>query len=118
MSEEQGWIWREGPVDRRREHLALSYDAWDLPVAVVGPPVDGVFPVGFIEVSDGADPASEKARDAVRRELDFYLVELGEPDPWAYAIYHCGTTSNVYSQVHWSWYPGSTQGETVGGERT
>ena len=37
MSDGQGCSWREGTVDRRREHLALSHDARDLPVAIVGP---------------------------------------------------------------------------------
>jgi hypothetical protein len=43
-----------------------------------------------------------EALDAVRRELDFYLVELGEPDRWAYAVYHCGQGANPYSKVYWS----------------
>jgi hypothetical protein len=41
----------------------------------------------------------------VRREIDYYLVELREKDPWAYAIYHCSTAANVYSKVHWGYYP-------------
>ena len=44
---------------------------------------------------------------AVRRELDFYLVELGEKDPFAYARYHCGTAANLYSRVHWSFHEGA-----------
>ena len=42
--------------------------------------------------------------EEVHRELRYYPdypVELGEPDPWLYARYHCGTTSNWYSRVHW-----------------
>ena len=27
-------------------------------------------------------------------------------DPWSYAIYHCGTAANIYSPVHWSYFPG------------
>lgn len=116
MKERQSWSWREGQVDRGREHLALSHDDLDPPVAVVGPAVEGVFPVEFVGVRDG-DSGLAKVREAARRELDFYLIELGEPDPWAYAIYHCRTSSNVYSSVHWSWYPAgvSAAGEPVGG---
>jgi len=40
----------------------------------------------------------------VRAELDFYFGELGERDPWRYAIYHCSTLANVYSKVHWKYY--------------
>jgi hypothetical protein len=42
--------------------------------------------------------------------LDFYLVERRERNPWAYAIYHCGTGSNMYSKVHWSYFPSGRQG--------
>jgi hypothetical protein len=101
------WAWAEGPVDRSKSHLELRYGSagdsgWDkwLPVARVGPPRDRTFPVEWIV--DRADPAHREAADAVAKELDFYLVEKGEADPWAYAAYHSGTTSNAYSQVHWA----------------
>lgn len=42
------------------------------------------------------------------KELNFYLVEKGEKDPWQYAIYHCGTASNIYSDVHWGYFPGAS----------
>lgn len=51
-----------------------------------------------------ADGGHTEAIDDVRRELDFYLVSKGEPDPWVYAQYHCGTASNVYFNVHWSFF--------------
>jgi len=69
-------------------------------VARVGHPAGQTFPVEWL-----IDPGATKHRDAVaavRHELDFYLVSLGEPNPWAYAHYHAGTASNVYSTVHWS----------------
>lgn len=44
--------------------------------------------------------------DAVVAELDFYLVKLGESDSWGYARYHCGTTSNLYGTVRWSFHSG------------
>ena len=28
---------------------------------------------------------------AASYQLDFYLIEKGESDPWRYAIYHCRT---------------------------
>jgi hypothetical protein len=46
-------------------------------------------------------------------ELDFYLVEKLERDPWAYAVYHCGTGANMYSRVHWSYFPTGAQGERL-----
>jgi hypothetical protein len=37
-------------------------------------------------------------------ERSSYFLELNEDDPWKYAQYHCGTKSNVYSDIHWSFY--------------
>jgi len=48
---------------------------------------------------------------AAGRELDFYLVEKGGANPWAYAKYHCNTAANMYSSVHWSYFP---SGKEVG----
>jgi len=42
---------------------------------------------------------------AVKKELDFFLIEKGEENPWAYVEYHCGTVANLYSNVHWSFFP-------------
>jgi hypothetical protein len=100
------WGWRDLPVDPRQDHFDLRYGTtqsnrqdWLL-VALVGPPRDGEFAVEWLV--DPNAPAHAEAAESVREELDFYLVELREPDPWAYARYHCSTTSNLYSRVHWS----------------
>ncbi|MCX5677280.1 MAG: hypothetical protein NTX87_20025 [Planctomycetota bacterium] len=69
------------------------------PVALVGPPSGGVFPVQFLVRGERA--ADAKMTGEARRELDFYLVEKAEPDPWAYALHHCNTAANLYSCVHW-----------------
>lgn len=83
-------------------------DAWT-PVALVAPAEVGGYAVQFLlDPARGGDEA-EAVREA-HRELDFYLGELNEPDPWAYAIYHCGTTSNLYSSIHWE-HRGPTQGD-------
>jgi hypothetical protein len=53
---------------------------------------------------------AQRIIDAAREELDFYLVEHpkgfpGTGHPWGYAIYHCNTAANMYSNVHWSYFP-------------
>jgi len=103
------WSWHEGRVDERSDHLRLTYAPTELAGALVGPPVDRAFPVRFVAAPD----ADANQRDAIRRELDFYLLEVGGPDPWAYAIYHCGTMSNAYADVHWSWHPAAEGEETL-----
>lgn len=97
-----GKVWSLGQVDQTKEHFALSYGS--IPetrtVALVGPLTDGLFVVQILLEPTDARPAD--ILRAVLDELDFYLGEVGGPDPWTYAKYHCGTMSNIYSSVHWS----------------
>src|SRR5713226_2923732 len=107
MPESGRWSWREGTVDRSREHFELRYgrveDAgwseWE-PAALIGPPRGRVFPVQFLIAP--LNQANRAALARVTAELTFYLTEVGEPDPWVYACYHCTTAANIYSPVHWS----------------
>ncbi len=100
--------WQEGPVNRKEEHFELRFGSaehggWDewIPIAVIGPPEAGGVNVRFL--TDSSDDNSE-AITKVKHEIQFYLLDLGEPDPWRYAQYHCGTSSNFYSHVHWSYF--------------
>ena len=107
--------WQSETVDRNRPHFELRYgNAWQAgleswtSVALIGESVDGRFPVQWL-----LDPERQENADivaAVREELDFYLVEKGESNPWAYAQYHCGTSANMYSKVHWSYFPSGAEG--------
>jgi hypothetical protein len=109
------WMWQEGAVDTDGEHIELRYgdasnvryDEWT-PIALIGKPRSRVFPVRWLRISPAIDTA---IIGKVRRELDFYLVDKREPNPWAYAIYHCNTSANMYSKVHWSYFPSGRQGE-------
>ena len=101
-SQTDSWRWQMAFVDATREHLELRYGSsddgdWDdwILVARVGRPANRVFPVYFVPPDDEDENA--KAREAVGRSLDYYLVELSETDPWEYARYHTMTLANVYS---------------------
>jgi hypothetical protein len=48
--------------------------------------------------------------DAARKELDFYLVEKHGENSWAYAKYHCGTSANICSTLHWSYFQNGNRG--------
>ena len=97
---------RRGVVDVRGDFFLLSYgklgDSEKLrPVAIVGK-TDGAGGCFSLELVDGA---SGEARDAVMADLQFFLVDKGEVDPWGYAAYHCSTAANIYSSVHWGYWP-------------
>lgn len=103
------WDWVDAPVDESATFLELAYrqspDSLDeslQPIARIGRPKDRLFPVQWLVP---VVASNEAAIEHVRRELDFYLAEKDEPDPWNYAIYHCGTAANLYSPVHWSYFP-------------
>jgi hypothetical protein len=99
------WSWREASVDEGGAYVELQYGSPDVdhaswvPAARVGPPRGRVFPVEWL-----VDPKRPENRDLVEdveHDLDFYLRDVGRPDPWRYAQYHCGTMSNLYGKVHW-----------------
>jgi hypothetical protein len=108
------WSWIEGKVDTSAEYIELrygsiesgTYDDW-IPVAYVSSPQGQIFFVQFL--IEPLDEAKKIALETAKTELNFYLVEKEEPDPWSYAQYHCGTTSNVYSDIHWSFFPKNTE---------
>lgn len=118
------WSWREGDVDVEEEHIELRYgdagesdfEQW-VPIALIGKPTNRVFPVRRLMSPD--NPSHEQMINAARKDLDFYLLEKGEANPWEYAIYHCNTAANMYSKVHWSYFPNRKRGKafTITGVR-
>jgi len=111
-SEPTGWEWKEDNVDRTAPHMKLYYGDWGesaLRVAVLGKPVGKSVPVEFLQIPALHQTEYERFKLAVMKELTFYLVEKGQKDPWKYAIYHCGTASNIYSDVHWGCFPNGSE---------
>jgi hypothetical protein len=111
-SEPTRWDWKEGKVDRSAPHLKLF--CGDLsesasPVALVAKPFGQSFAVEFLQIPELDQGEYERIKRAVTKELTFYLVEMGGSDPWNYAIHHCGTASNLYSDVHWGYFPGGAE---------
>ena len=110
------WQWEAGAVDENTEHIELSYGAagkhpyesWT-PIARLAKPNGHVFTVEWLLKPDA--PRYEPMLTATRHDLDFYLVEKAEPNPWAYALYHCNTGVNMYSAVHWSYFPNGRAGK-------
>jgi hypothetical protein len=121
MPKESGWTWSEGVVDTNEDHFELTYgdvrsDDSPILVALIGHGEGRTFLVQFLDLPKSQqkylfaaanEPNREQLKilERVKSELDFYLVEKGEPDPWGYAKYHCGTASNLYSKVRWGYYP-------------
>jgi hypothetical protein len=104
--------WKEGQVDQTQQHFELRYGSakgrnrgeWT-PAALVGRPVAGVLVVQFL-IEEGD---SRKARILKETKEDIqFMCELNEPDHWNYFKYHCTTASNLYCDIHWSFFdPGN-----------
>ena len=117
-SQPQRWAWCERPVNTYEDHFELCFGSQNsdrtkhIPVVRVGRPWNGVFGVQFL--IDRHEPALLTLAETAIGELNYYLVELGEPNPWAYAGYHCGTMANVHASIHWSFHAGQeTTSETA-----
>lgn len=103
------WSWAEGEVDTTKEYIELCYGKsfeeehknW-ISVAYIAPPKNNIFYVQFLIKE--SDELKEHALKEAKRELNFYLIELDRLDPWEYAIYHCSTAANIYSNIHWSFF--------------
>lgn len=92
-------------MDRAAEHLKLCYGDRQVPVALVAREVNKDFTVEFLVNKRITDRLASRMAEAVRRELDTYLLHAVGPDSWAFARYHCDTAANRCSAVHWSWQP-------------
>ncbi len=98
------WNWTFGRVDDHAEHILISFgDLSEVnvselrPIARLSPPGDGLFTVELLPAIDDLE-----CREELERQLDFYLLEHGLPEPWHYALHHCATAANTYSGLHWS----------------
>ncbi len=95
--------WTEGIVDRKTDHVSLSYGEDRRAVALVERRAKG-FRVQFLLKARANDARAEKILGAVQKELTFYLLDVVGPDSWPFVRYHCDTPANTRSIVRWSWH--------------
>lgn len=103
--------WRKGAVDCSAGCLGVQFGKpaasaardW-IPIALVGPPAAGVVDVEFLVESDR--PAFAEAVEAVEKEIQYYLVDKGDADPWRYMCgHHVSQLANEYGEVQWGYFP-------------
>ena len=99
--------WTEGIVDRKADHVSVSYGEGRKIIALVAPRSTKGFRVQFLLRARRSDARANRILDAVRRDLTFYLLDVVGPDSWPFVQYHCETLANRRSIVHWSWHPKS-----------
>ena len=109
------WWIVEGKVNESKEHIKLTFGIiadTQILVACLAKGTKKRFIVQFKSTytahtlfGDKEERIGEDIIRAVKNELHIYLIESREQYPWDYAIYHCGTAANLYSTVHWTYYP-------------
>lgn len=90
--------WEYGEVPGAHQHIRILNPETQQWLVRVGRRNDR-FPV---ETNPDVSAESRALMPEVIRQLDFYFGEKQEPDPWEYAIHHCGTAANLYSPVRWT----------------
>jgi len=113
--EGNGYRLLDGVVDPHKEHIGIQYGGNGEVVAHIAPGSGKTFTVEFLVDSESFTNEKGSILEKVQQEITFYLLEHGPRsvfgDPWKYAKYHCGTAANIYSSVHWGWYPEKTVSE-------
>ena len=99
------WQWVTGIVDDNVEHIRIWHVENETPIALVAPGQGRSFVVQFLLADKPEDILICKIMKDVRHDLDYYLVEKRENNPWAYAKYHCNSGANMYSEVRWIYLP-------------
>ncbi|MBI4614789.1 MAG: hypothetical protein HY720_14355 [Planctomycetes bacterium] len=106
---EKRTCWQEGQVDPEGEHVRLTWHEPEpgekrVSVARIAPSGPGTLAVEFL-AKEALEHETREMLRLAREEIDNYLLEKLEPDPWRYAIHHCGTVANLHSSIRWSYCP-------------
>jgi hypothetical protein len=99
------WQWQPGKVDLKNRYFELKYGNDPLAVTRVGIGINKNFIVEFlINIKDDIERQKEIFND-VLWEIELYLINNSEPDPIEYMINHTKKCANMYSKVHWRYFP-------------
>ena len=99
------WQWYPGKVDLKNRYFELKYGNDPLTVARIGIGSDKNFIVEFlINLNDDVE-IQKKIFNEVLWEIELYLINNSEPDPIEYMINHTKKCANMYSKVHWIYFP-------------
>jgi hypothetical protein len=99
------WTWQPGKVDLNNRYFELKFGYDPLPVARIGIGSNKIFIVEFLlNLNEDIEKLQEIFCE-VLWEIELYLINNSEPDPIEYMINHTKKCANVFSKVHWRYYP-------------
>lgn len=101
----ESWNWQPGKVNIQNRYFELKYGFDPIPVARIGIGTNQNFIVEFLlNINDDVDKLKEIFSEALW-EIELYLINNSEPDPIEYMINHTKKCANMYSKIHWRYYP-------------
>jgi len=99
------WQWFPGKVDLNSRYFELKYGYDSSPVARIGIGEYRNFAVEFlINRNDDIERQKEIFKEIIW-EIELHLINNSEPDPIEYMINHTRKCANLYSRVHWNYFP-------------
>lgn len=99
------WTWLPGKVDKQNRYFELKYGYDPKPVVRIGIGANKIFIIEFLlNLNEDIEKLQEMFCE-VLWEIELYLINNSEPDPIEYMINHTKKCANVYSRVHWRYYP-------------
>ena len=99
------WQWFPGKVDINNRYFELKYGNTPAPVVRIGIGDYKNFVVEFlININDDIERQKEIFNE-VLFEIELYLTNNTVPDPIEYMINHTKKCANMYSKVHWVYFP-------------
>jgi hypothetical protein len=99
------WNWQPGKVNLQSRYFELKYGFDPIPVARIGIGTNYNFIVEFLlNINDDIAKLKEIFSETLW-EIELYLINNSEPDPIEYMIKHTKKCANMYSKIHWRYYP-------------
>jgi hypothetical protein len=99
------WHWFPGKVDLSERYFELKYGFDPLPVTRIGIGTNRNFIVEFLLNTNEDIEKLKEIFNEVIWEIELYLVNNIDPDPIGYMINHTKKCANMYSKVHWRYFP-------------
>ncbi|MEO8231019.1 MAG: hypothetical protein ABI638_01970 [Ignavibacteriota bacterium] len=112
------WKWQPGKVDLKNRYFELKFGVVPAPVARIGIDENKSFIVEFLLNVKELDKRQEMFSEIIW-EIELYLINNNNADPVEYMINHTKKCANMYSRIHWRYFPkGSKRAIILSKERT
>jgi hypothetical protein len=99
------WQWQPGKVDLSDRYFELKFGNDPRPVTRIGIKEDKIFIVEFLLNHKNDIEKQQEIFSEIIWEIELYLINNSEHDPIEYMINHTKKCANMYSRIHWNYFP-------------